>query len=454
MLVEHPTADQVVISATLQSEYNAAVALSTVTSGDFKADMHQLIFKGVERAMLSSEPYDIKLVSESITQIMREGKKKSKLSLPPGMLESLAGNDTSRWMGYLETVKRMSVYRKAQNFSEWMNNEIEGYADMTDLYPKLVERIEELNTGKMTDAITMGNDTMPLYAGVLARRQQLHSEGKGKVFDWPWPSWNRNVRPLRPGLAGIIAGPDGQGKSSALEQVAEHWAKQWQVVMVHCENDIEYTLDRRAARLSGVDIHIIESGNYTPSQKADLDETRYPWFNNLHYVDGGGKTADQIISEITALRGQGKCDAVVLDYLNKVRPSRGQSTLYAGRSYEVTGDNMERFKSAAVKGGWPLMTATQMTKGAQESAKMGDRLTRDKMRGSGEISEKVQLVAILSREILDNDILAPNGQPIFKAGEYGPRTKWRIDKQNRGRTLDFEQQFIGRRFMFQDYQNV
>ena len=446
---EHPSAEREVIAAMLQSEFSASVALGTLTAADFGSEIHQMIVCGVERAMQGIEPYDLKLVEEAITQCLRDSKRK--VSIPPGLVSSYSQENSDRWQGYIETVRRMSTYRKVLAFVEWVQTEIEGYADLDELFPELQKRLNDLySSKKVMENVTLGPDSVSVYDNVLEERARTFNEGQHKEFDWPWDSWNRNVRPLRPGLAGIIAAPDGMGKSSALEQIAERWAQSWQVVFVHCENDVEYTLDRRAARLSDIDIHIIESGDYSNEQRQKLQAIRYSWVNNLHYVDGSGCTCDQILSEIAGLQAQGKCDAVVIDYLNKIRPSRGQSRMFSGRNYEVVGDNMERIKSAAVKGGWPVMTAVQMTKSAQEGAQLGGRLTRDQIRGSGETSEKVQLVALLSREILDKSITSPQRQVVYEAGEYGPRAKWRIDKQNRGRTMDFEQIYVGRRFMFKD----
>ena len=453
MLVENKEAAPAVIAAMLQSEGNAIEVINgrLLLADDFSEAMHRMVFCGIERAIMGMEPYDLSLVRESVIQCLRE--RKAKIStLPSGLLESMAATDTSRWRGYVVTVKRMSMYRKVLSFAQWASEEVEGYADIESLYPEMTLRIEELTQSEQASTVLEGSMTGQLHRSLIKERVSLEEEGLGIAWDWPWFSWNQHVKPLRNGLVGIVAAPDGTGKSAALEQIAEHWATVGETVFVHCENDAQYTLDRRAARLTGVEISSIESGQLTPEQIAELNTLNREWFKNLHYMDGSGCTADEIAAELRVLKARGKCDAVVLDYLNKLRPTRGQSQLFSGRPYEITGSNMEVLKSAAVKGKYPLMTASQMVKDAQSNH--SERLGRSKIRGSGEVSEKVQLVLTLERAILDAPLITPTGMVVSLAGDYSPKAKWRIDKQNRGRTGEFYQNFIGRKFSFEDITNV
>jgi len=235
--------------------------------------------------------------------------------------------------------------------------------------------------------------------------------------------------------------------STMLENIAEHWAgKQANVVFCHLENDFDYTMNRRLARWSKVPIGAIEDGTLTEQQQWAIREA-YQAMNldTLHYLDAAGWTMPELIAELTIRHSEGVCSAVVLDYLNKIRPSREQARLFAGKPYERQADDMEMLKSWAVRHKVPVITAVQMNKDGQS----GGRQTRGNIRGSGEISEKAQLVAVLTREILDADLVFDN-VTLGEKGEYSPLMTVRIDKQNRGRTAEWQQFYVGKHFTVHD----
>jgi hypothetical protein len=103
-------------------------------------------------------------------------------------------------------------------------------------------------------------------------------------------------------------------------------------------------------------------------------------------------------------------------------------------------------KSWAVKHKVPAFTAVQMNKDGQGSG----RQTRQNIRGSGEVSEKSQLVVVLTREICENDEIGPNGVLTARKGEYSPLMTVRVDKQNRGRTAEWQMFYVGKHFEVRD----
>lgn len=90
---------------------------------------------------------------------------------------------------------------------------------------------------------------MTAHRADIAQRVQDNAAGVKSPYLWPWGSWNKDVRPLRPGMLGLVAAADGVGKSTMLECIAEHWAKGGlHVVYVHLEDVLDYKMDCRLAR--------------------------------------------------------------------------------------------------------------------------------------------------------------------------------------------------------------
>ena len=84
------------------------------------------------------------------------------------------------------------------------------------------------------------------------------------------------------------------------------------------------------------------------------------------------------------------------------------------------------------------------------SAASGTR-TRQSIQGSGQKSQKSQLVVLLMRELVGELGLADSdGRKVAEPGEYSPVVDVRIDKQNRGKTGQFQQFLLGSRFAVRD----
>jgi len=270
-------------------------------------------------------------------------------------------------------------------------------------------------------------------------------------FNWPWESWNKFIRPLRKSMVGVITAPDGMGKTTYLEEIAEYWAKiGWQVVYVHLEDSFDYKMDRRDARISGVHMWHIEDGELSPDEQVKIaaaHEEMAGMASRLHYYHAAGKSMLEIMAELEARCAEGVCQAVVLDYIDKVQATRGQLKAYGDNAYERQANDMELLKTFAEVHDLPILTATQ---GNKDMYGAGVK-TRQNIAGSIQKSQKAQLVVILTRDIVGPDGLYDvNGKHLADPGEYNPLVNVRVDKQNRGRTGSFFQRMIGEYFRIRD----
>jgi thiamine pyrophosphate-dependent acetolactate synthase large subunit-like protein len=108
---------------------------------------------------------------------------------------------------------------------------------------------------------------------------------------------------------------------------------------------------------------------------------------------------------------------------------------------------MEQLKTFAERSRIPVFTATQGNKSMQS----GGQQTRQAIQGSGQKSQKAQLVIIVTRDIVgEQGLRDSSGRELAKAGEYSPVVKLRIDKSNIGRTGDLQQYIIGEYFTIAD----
>lgn len=437
----HPTAEATTLAA-MRDDIDLAMQLANqLDAADFANDKYKLIFLAIKNLLNSIEAIDAQAIATESLSVAREYKINA--TVTPEFITGLTG-DSRRAVAYAATVKRMAWLRNAVDFAHWMVAEAQTNPSPDELFTAAQERLQILAPKTDRGATLYGWETIDCHRAAIKERRLEAESGLTRRFDWPWASWNQWVRPLRSGLVGVLAAPDGVGKSTYLEWIAEHWAKRnSKVVMVHLEDDHQYKLDRRIARHSSVPLSAIEDGDLTPEQVAaiaDAERNMDSWVDNLHYTHAPGWSMSDILKELQKLVDEGECEAVVMDYIDKCEADRRQLSLYGNNQYLREGDNMNLLKNFAEKAGVPIFTATQGNKSMQEQGKVQ---TRQAIDGSGKKSQRAQLVMILTRDIVGPGGLWDNGTKIAEEGDYSPIATLRIDKQNRGMTKTFHQVFRG-----------
>jgi replicative DNA helicase len=436
----------------MRMDTSAAIDLAqTLTAADFYDPRNAVVFEAIATLLMGVEPVDTPAILAECRSTLRE--RKLKHYIDAEYIEGLAGGDLRRAAMYGNTVKRLGWLRQAGEFAFWLVQELQERPQPDELFAAAQERWHSLAPKTTESAFVYGWDTIRLPRDSLRERIRERAEGIISHFNWPWASWNNKVRPLLPGMVGILAAPDGQGKSMYLEQIAEHWAASGHhVVLVHLEDSLDYKLNRRLARQALVSLDKIEDGTLESADLArirDAEDRMGQWAGNLHYFHAAGQSMTAIIRELETRAAEGVCQAVIFDYLDKVQPTRGQTTLYGENAWERQANDMEQLKTFAENAKIPVFTATQGNKAMQGN----ERQTRRNIQGSGQKSQKAQLVLILTRELVgDEGLRDKNGKVLAEPGEYSPVARMTIDKQNRGKTGEFSQYILGHLFSVRDIQ--
>lgn len=444
-LVNHE-AENTVLAAMRDHEDLALALVQQLAPEEFHDPRRRLLFDAMRSLLMGVETFNEENILAECRRLAVEHNKKNPVSVTPDFFRSLTGNSSVAVRSAV-TIHRLAWLRGAGEYAHWLVKELQLNPDPDELFAAAQERWQMLKPDKRQGATLYGWDTLRFTRDQLRQRQQEAAQGLNRRFDWPrqWATWNQYVRPLRAGLVGVLAAPDGVGKSTYLEWIAEHWAQRGnKTVLVHLEDDHQYKLDRRLARWSRVPLENIEDGNFTLEQERAITEAEGligEWADNLHYTHAPGWSMSDVLTELQKLRDEGQCDCVVLDYIDKCSADRRQLQLYGSNGqYLREGDNMEQLKSVAEKAGIPVFTATQGNKGMQDQGRIK---TRQDIDGSGKKSQRAQLVIILTRNIVGAGGLYDNGQKIADEGDYSPIATLRIDKQNRGATKTFYQIFRG-----------
>lgn len=448
----HPTAETTVLTAMRRGSIEDAIYMAdNLSASDFSDPRRRVTFQAMVNVLRGMEPMDDTAILAECVQVARD--MKLDIQIDGGYLAGLEG-DPLRARAYAATVKRMAWLRGAGDYAYWLVQKLQERPDPEKLFAEAQERMQQLQPPLADKRFVYGWDTVQGHEAQIRQRIEDAIDGKVSPYTWPWASWNTVVRPLRAGMLGLVAGADGTGKSTYLECIAEHWAKGGlHVIYVHLEDDLEYKLDRRLARWARIPLALIEDGRIGPQERMAIDAAQGQLercVNTLHYFHAPGMSMSEIVRELESKAAEGVCQAVVLDYLDKVQPSRSQVKLFGDNLWERQSADVEALKVFAEKEHIPVLTASQGNKQMQESGIQ----TRKNINGSGAKTQKAQMVAILSREIVGKEGLKDEqGRTLAEPGEYSPFIDMRIDKQNRGKQgVTIRQFLLGQYFDIRDVQ--
>lgn len=447
----HPTAEITTLAAMRRSTEDAIYMAEHLHANDYTDPRRRVLFQSIVNLLRGVEPVDDRAILAECTQVARD--MRLDIRIDGAYLADLDG-DPRRARAYAATVKRMAWLRGAGDYAYWLVQKLQEYPDPDQLFTEAQERIQLLQPPAKSEDFIYGWDTVEGHRAELMQRIDDAQNGVVNPFTWPWPSWNRVVRPLGEGMLGVLGAPDGVGKSTYLELIAEHWAKMgMHVVMVHLEDAWKVKRERRLARWARVPLKDIEDGTLTAQHMARIDQAldgiaaKLP---TLHYYHAPGKSMSEVVQELGRRVQEGVCQAVVFDYLDKTQASKMQIKQYGDQTWERQSNDVELLKIFAERNHLPVMTATQGNKSMQDAGVQ----TRKNISGSGAKTQKAQLVVILTRDLVgDNGLTDEDGVRIAEPGEYSPVVNVRIDKQNRGRAgVTLQQVLIGQFFDVQDMQ--
>jgi len=259
---------------------------------------------------------------------------------------------------------------------------------------------------------------------------------------WAWRTWNNLLDPMEPGMLAVLSAGDGMGKTLVAETQAESWARQgYNVVFLHYELNKVLMTDRRASRFTGITRRTLKGGDLDFREERKLEGMRpamlgYP--GSILYIHSPGWTPDRTTQALHSLHVEGKCDVVVLDYLEKMGASDGQLKRFGHNAFQREADSVEQLKNFAESHEIPVLMLAQMSKAGKGTS--FQQLDRTDIRGAGEKTEKANIVILLHREREED-------------GNYSKTVRIRIDKNTVGPPGSFEQYMDAAHFRIADFED-
>ena len=265
--------------------------------------------------------------------------------------------------------------------------------DIDDIIAKLnseVEQLQEINVGK-SETIHVSKAAKQSIDELFVRIDNAKNKVSNGITTG-FADLDRFTNGWKPCQLIILAARPGIGKTSIAIHMALKAAKRGiSVVFFQLEMEESQLTDRMIIATSGVNAEEYNSGFIEPAEWGRA-ETAAGMISRLPvYIDGNAKvTVNNIANKARLLKKQGKCEMVIIDYLQLITPSTKQVRT---REQEIT--EMSRLlKISAKELKVPFIVLCQMNR-AIEGEKRDPRLSD--LRESGSIEQDADMVIFINR---------------------------------------------------------
>lgn len=263
----------------------------------------------------------------------------------------------------------------------------------TDNTAYLLDDLLQL-TAEVNKEVTEKNS--PPIQIAAAAKNYLHrtlNRNEEDAISSGFPKFDEDLAGFLPGEFIIFGGRPGMGKTSLFMHFALEMAKnEKHVLYVSLDASIDILSIRILAKLSGIPLHKIRSGDISDTEKTKLDQCIADIEKTGIYIDDKPTHIFSIKEKCRQLKEQGKLDVLMVDYLQLVG---GSSRRNSNRELEVSMICKE-LKNIAKEFNVCVIAASQLSR-AVESRGGDKRPQLSDLRESGALEQDADKVVFLYR---------------------------------------------------------
>lgn len=363
--------------------------------GDFYRRQHRLIFRAIERMIMSNNPADALTVADALADDLEDCGGQAYL----GNLAVNAGS-TANIRRYAEIVKERATRRRLAELCSVAQDAL--FSPAATPTPEIVGKLEAGLSGLAQRGGAVSRDIGTILTAVMERVDTLYkSDGNHLTgLSTGFYDLDEKTAGFQPGDLIVIAGRPSMGKTAIAMNIVEHVAKSGTTAAVFSlEMSDMQLVQRLLGSVARVNQHALRTGRLN-----DDDWNRI--------TDGVGKLSDApiVIEEtnyLTAaeLRARARRIArtsnlglIVVDYLQLMATS-GKNN----RNEEV-GDITRAMKTLAKELNVPVIALSQLNRGLE--SRPNKRPVMSDLRDSGNIEQDADVICFLYREeVYDEETL-------------------------------------------------
>lgn len=378
-------AEQSLLGSMLLDKDAAESALEMVAAEDFYRDAHRQIYQVVRALRRENEDIDL----TTVTEVLRKAGTLERVG-GAAYISTLGNSVPSalHWESYAKIVLEKSRLRRViSTAQEAMEQAYDGNPIAVDTLQAGAVELEgrDLRTGPIPYADSCGQ-------ALTAIEERCKNKGIQGI-----PSGFIDLDNMTAGWQGgdliVIGGRPSMGKSAFAQCVAEHAAKQGHgVLFVTLEMTPERLILRSIARVARVSADRMRKGQLYGDEVLKVTRAAAELARLKAWTFGpAGPTPGSIKAAVRRLRREGRCDMVVVDYLQllsaETRPEQ---------RYLEIGQYSRSFKWLALEFKIPVLVLSQLSRGVEATADKRPQLQH--LRESGNIEQDADAVLLLFRE--------------------------------------------------------
>jgi replicative DNA helicase len=440
-------AERTVNSAILNDEDARLQAVNEVPPTSFADETQRIVFLAL-RNLASKDIYlDNLTVASECKRLIKS--QKSRAVVTPITIEEIRRSGYLEWEKAIASLARLNFGRAMFDTLNWGVNELSAATDPTEMLDEMRKRIAMIIPPEEDDLIFDGRMLADFEDQDIDQRRADFRAGKTRVVTWPWASWRRNIGTHKPGKLMSMFIPDGEGKSTILQNLVEHLAREWRILYYNLEDPTSNIRHRMGARHTGIPIDKIESGDLTDEEADKLKAAYYrlqPLSDNMKFLNIAGATAEDIkhhaYTDIMYQKAWMEEDPkviIIIDYYHAMAASRS-SLRSNGNTNSAVASDLAGLVGFSGRYRVPIIGSGQVNKEYLKASSMDrERLGRGGAMGTAGYSFNSRIV-----------VMGEQGDGVGVPGFPGTM-KYSVVKNNDGiRDAHFEQNFYGAHFLIKD----
>ena len=329
-----------------------------VDQSDFyseETNLHSAIFTIIKQAIDSGEDIDEIIIAQRVSSI---GLSFEDNLNPADYIKSLAlrkvpkGNVVKTARELKKISIRRGIYESAQQVSKKMKS-----MPLEATYKDIVERADNIYNSKI-NLYEIGNDVPEnIYEDM---EFIIEDRGNNPLTEFGMMGPHKKINDiygslLRPGNITVVVARSGVGKTQVCMDYSTKVSLVYDVPVLHFDNgemSKEELVMRQCAALSGVAMHLLESGKWRQAGEEVVNKVRSVWpkIKNLKffYYNVGGMDVDSMINTLKRFYyskvGRGNNMIFSFDYIKTTSESQ------AGKNeWQVVGEMVDKFKRCVQK---------------------------------------------------------------------------------------------------------
>jgi len=345
--------------AGLIKEPDALAEISNfIGTGDFYSDnssLHSTIFRIIQQAIQSGDEVDEVIIAQRVNDV---GISFQDNLNPADYIKSLALRKVPKGntIKTAKELKKYSIRREILDSSADIGKKMKSMPPEA-CYRTIIEAADTIYNSRI-NLYELGND---IPENIYEEMEDLiEDRGNNPVTEFGMMGPHTKVNEiygslLRPGNITVIVARSGVGKTNFCMDYTTKVSLQYDVPVLHFDNgemSKEELIMRQCAALSGVPMHLLESGKWRQAGKEVVNKVRAVWPKikslKFYYYNVGGMDVDSMVNTLKRFYyskvGRGNQMVFSFDYIKTTSENIANKS-----EWQVVGEMVDKFKKCVQK---------------------------------------------------------------------------------------------------------